>query len=100
MQSLYCGYEDAIEVFDFQRPGEGRKLATTPSKKSRDGMKGSAPFLSVISYLCLPHCYLFFTISSFFIPSLFGLLKLLSPSNLRLHSIFLLCLKKTNERNG
>lgn len=37
---LYCGYEDAIEVFDFQRPGEGTKLATTPSKKSRDGMKG------------------------------------------------------------
>ncbi|KAH8118338.1 WD40 repeat-like protein [Phellopilus nigrolimitatus] len=37
---VYCGYEDAIEVFDFQRPGEGTKLATTPSKKSRDGMKG------------------------------------------------------------
>ncbi|KAI5125038.1 hypothetical protein M0805_007462 [Coniferiporia weirii] len=37
---LYCGYEDAIEVFDFQRPGEGTKLATTPSKKSREGMKG------------------------------------------------------------
>ncbi|EJD01202.1 WD40 repeat-like protein [Fomitiporia mediterranea MF3/22] len=37
---LYCGYEDAIEVFDFQRPGEGTKIATTPSKKSRDGMKG------------------------------------------------------------
>ncbi|THG97533.1 hypothetical protein EW145_g7598 [Phellinidium pouzarii] len=37
---VYCGYEDAIEVFDFQRPGEGSKLPTTPSKKSRDGMKG------------------------------------------------------------
>jgi WD40 repeat protein len=38
--SLYCGYEDAIHVFDFQTPGEGTKLATTPSKKSKDGMKG------------------------------------------------------------
>lgn len=38
--SLYCGYEDAIEVFDFQRPGEGTKIPTTPSKKSKEGMKG------------------------------------------------------------
>ena len=86
MQSLYCGYEDAIEVFDFQRPGEGRKLATTPSKKSRDGMKGSAPFLSVTSSLCLPHCYLFFTISSFFIPSLS--LSIVSPSLIYYSHIF------------
>ncbi|OCH84361.1 hypothetical protein OBBRIDRAFT_764402 [Obba rivulosa] len=37
---LYCGFEDAIEVFDVNRPGEGRRLRTTPSKKSRDGLKG------------------------------------------------------------
>ncbi|TFK81326.1 WD40 repeat-like protein [Polyporus arcularius HHB13444] len=37
---LYCGFEDAIEVFDIHRPGEGTRLHTTPSKKSRDGLKG------------------------------------------------------------
>ncbi|KAI0712713.1 WD40-repeat-containing domain protein [Cerioporus squamosus] len=37
---LYCGFEDAIEVFDVHRPGEGTRLHTTPSKKSRDGLKG------------------------------------------------------------
>ncbi|KAH9851206.1 WD40-repeat-containing domain protein [Lenzites betulinus] len=37
---LYCGFEDAIEVFDVNRPGEGTRLHTTPSKKSRDGLKG------------------------------------------------------------
>ncbi|TDL27099.1 WD40 repeat-like protein [Rickenella mellea] len=37
---LYCGFEEAIEVFDIQRPGEGVRLATTPSRKSKDGMKG------------------------------------------------------------
>jgi len=37
---LYCGFEDAIEVFDIQSPGEGTRLRTTPSKKSRDGLKG------------------------------------------------------------
>ncbi|KAI0743065.1 WD40-repeat-containing domain protein [Daedaleopsis nitida] len=37
---LYCGFEDAIEVFDVHRPGEGTRLRTTPSKKSRDGLKG------------------------------------------------------------
>ncbi|KAH9927372.1 WD40-repeat-containing domain protein [Amylocystis lapponica] len=37
---LYCGFEDAIEVFDVQSPGEGTRLHTTPSKKSRDGLKG------------------------------------------------------------
>ncbi|KAJ7763191.1 WD40-repeat-containing domain protein [Mycena maculata] len=38
--SLYCGFEDAIEVFDLGRPGEGTRLPTSPSKKSRDGLKG------------------------------------------------------------
>ena len=37
---LYCGFEDAIEVFDVHRPGEGTRVHTTPSKKSRDGLKG------------------------------------------------------------
>ena len=37
---LYCGFEDAIEVFDLSRPGEGTRLHTTPSKKSKDGLKG------------------------------------------------------------
>jgi telomerase Cajal body protein 1 len=39
---IYCGFEDAIEVFDVQRPGndEGTRLHTTPSKKARDGLKG------------------------------------------------------------
>ena len=37
---LYCGFEDAIEIFDVQKPGEGERLPTTPSKKSKDGLKG------------------------------------------------------------
>ncbi|KDQ12768.1 hypothetical protein BOTBODRAFT_134321 [Botryobasidium botryosum FD-172 SS1] len=37
---LYCGFQDAIEEFDLSRPGDGTRLHTTPSKKSRDGMKG------------------------------------------------------------
>ncbi|KZV68763.1 hypothetical protein PENSPDRAFT_507463 [Peniophora sp. CONT] len=37
---LYCGFEDAIEVFDVSAPGEGTRLPTTPSKKSKDGLKG------------------------------------------------------------
>ncbi|KZT19087.1 hypothetical protein NEOLEDRAFT_1142508 [Neolentinus lepideus HHB14362 ss-1] len=37
---LYCGFEDAIEVFDVARPGEGSRIYTTSSKKSKDGLKG------------------------------------------------------------
>jgi hypothetical protein len=37
---LYCGFENAIEVFDVSRPGEGTRIHTTPSKKSKDGLKG------------------------------------------------------------
>jgi len=44
--SLYCGYEDAIEVFDLQKPGEGSTIKTTPSKKSKDGMKGIVSSIS------------------------------------------------------
>ncbi|KAI0659486.1 WD40-repeat-containing domain protein [Cubamyces menziesii] len=43
---LYCGFEDAIEVFDIHCPGEGTRLHTTPSKKSRDGLKGIISALS------------------------------------------------------
>ncbi|KLO15902.1 WD40 repeat-like protein [Schizopora paradoxa] len=43
---LYCGYEDAIEVFDFLRPGEGTTIKTAPSKKSKDGMKGIVSSIS------------------------------------------------------
>ncbi|KAH8092214.1 WD40-repeat-containing domain protein [Cristinia sonorae] len=44
---LYCGFDDAIEVFDLHYPGEGTRLHTTPSKKSRDGLKG---IISTISF--------------------------------------------------
>jgi len=39
---IYCGFEDAIEIFDVHRPGndEGTRLYTTPSKKTKDGLKG------------------------------------------------------------
>ncbi|KAG8742098.1 hypothetical protein FRC10_002034 [Ceratobasidium sp. 414] len=41
MNKLYCGYEDAIEVFDVHCPGaEGIRLHTVPTKKSRDGLRG------------------------------------------------------------
>jgi len=41
---IYCGFEDAIEVFDVHRPGndEGTRLHTTPSKKAKDGLKGQS----------------------------------------------------------
>ncbi|KIJ51341.1 hypothetical protein M422DRAFT_43897 [Sphaerobolus stellatus SS14] len=37
---IYCGFHNAIEVFDVNRPGEGERMLTTPSKKSRSGLKG------------------------------------------------------------
>ncbi|KAF8518200.1 WD40-repeat-containing domain protein [Gautieria morchelliformis] len=37
---LYCGFQDAIEVFDINYPGEGERIFTSPSKKSRSGLKG------------------------------------------------------------
>ncbi|KAF6762429.1 hypothetical protein DFP72DRAFT_558231 [Ephemerocybe angulata] len=39
-ERLYCGFEDAIEVFDVGCPGEGIRRHTSPSKKSKDGLKG------------------------------------------------------------
>ncbi|QRV85263.1 WD40 domain-containing protein [Ceratobasidium sp. AG-Ba] len=41
MNRLYCGFEDAIEIFDVHNPGvEGTRLHTVPTKKSRDGLRG------------------------------------------------------------
>ncbi|KAH7108389.1 WD40-repeat-containing domain protein [Auriculariales sp. MPI-PUGE-AT-0066] len=37
---LYCGHRDAFEVFDLHRPGEGDRVHTISSRKSKDGMKG------------------------------------------------------------
>ncbi|KAF9233382.1 hypothetical protein BU15DRAFT_90379 [Melanogaster broomeanus] len=51
---LYCGFEDAIEIFDVQRPGEGHRLQTTPSKKSKDGLKG---IISTIAFSLSPDYY-------------------------------------------
>jgi hypothetical protein len=47
---LYCGFEDAIEVFDLWRPGEGTRLPTTPGKKSKDGLKGIISALAFVLY--------------------------------------------------
>ncbi|KAF8526025.1 WD40 repeat-like protein [Hysterangium stoloniferum] len=40
ISKIYCGFQDAIEVFDINYPGEGERIFTTPSKKSRTGLKG------------------------------------------------------------
>lgn len=39
--SLYCGFDNAIEIFDVGRPGdEGYRMKTTRTRSSRDGQKG------------------------------------------------------------
>ncbi|CEQ42186.1 SPOSA6832_03976, partial [Sporobolomyces salmonicolor] len=39
--SLYCGFDNAIEIFDLSAPGaEGYRLQTTPTRGSRQGQKG------------------------------------------------------------
>ncbi|GAA5933868.1 WD40 repeat domain-containing protein [Sporobolomyces koalae] len=39
--SLYCGFDNAIEILDVSRPGEaGFRLKTTPNRTSRTGQKG------------------------------------------------------------
>ncbi|KAG6881296.1 hypothetical protein C0993_002053, partial [Termitomyces sp. T159_Od127] len=45
---LYCGFLDAIEVFDVSRPGSGTRLPTTPSRKSKDGLKGIISALAFV----------------------------------------------------
>ncbi|KAL1926903.1 hypothetical protein VTP01DRAFT_5233 [Rhizomucor pusillus] len=38
---IYCGYENMIEIFDIQRPGqESIKIPTLPTRKSKNGQKG------------------------------------------------------------
>ncbi|ORY06980.1 WD40 repeat-like protein [Basidiobolus meristosporus CBS 931.73] len=45
---LYCGFNNAIHIFDTARPGRDcSKIATTPSRKSRKGQKG---VISCISF--------------------------------------------------
>jgi telomerase Cajal body protein 1 len=39
---LYCGFQDAIEVFDVNAPGEGLRWRLTPSKKTKSGQKGAS----------------------------------------------------------
>jgi len=52
---MYCGFEDAIEVFDVHRPGndQGTRLHTTPSKKAKDGLKGEStlPYIGSRGFL-------------------------------------------------
>ncbi|KAJ8463866.1 hypothetical protein ONZ45_g17433 [Pleurotus djamor] len=51
MDRLYCGFEDAIEVFDLGAPGHpGTRLHTSPSKKSKDGLKGIVAALAFTPY--------------------------------------------------
>ncbi|GAA5913377.1 hypothetical protein JCM6882_004104 [Rhodosporidiobolus microsporus] len=39
--SLYCGFENAIEIFDVSTPGAaGHRLNTTPTRSSKSGQKG------------------------------------------------------------
>ncbi|KAI8089540.1 WD40-repeat-containing domain protein [Halteromyces radiatus] len=39
---IYCGYENMIEIFDLNTPGNNisTKIATTPNRKSKKGQKG------------------------------------------------------------
>ncbi|KAI9275935.1 WD40-repeat-containing domain protein [Phascolomyces articulosus] len=38
---IYCGYENTIEIFDVQRPGqESQKIPTIPQKRTKEGQKG------------------------------------------------------------
>lgn len=40
---FYCGFQDAIEIFDITRPGaSGHRQHMSPSKKNKSGMKGSS----------------------------------------------------------
>ncbi|PVF91744.1 WD40 repeat-like protein [Serendipita vermifera] len=45
-ERIYCGFLDAIEVFDVASPGEGTRLLTIPTKKSKDGLRGIISALS------------------------------------------------------
>ncbi|KAG2029939.1 hypothetical protein BDR03DRAFT_995026 [Suillus americanus] len=54
----YCGFEDAIGIFDIQQPGEGDRLPIMPSKKSKDGLEG------IISSIAFSSSYDYYAISS------------------------------------
>ncbi|PVF91746.1 hypothetical protein CPB86DRAFT_718900 [Serendipita vermifera] len=43
---IYCGFLDAIEVFYLASPGEGTRILTIPTKKSKDGLRGIISALS------------------------------------------------------
>ncbi|KII94406.1 hypothetical protein PLICRDRAFT_133117 [Plicaturopsis crispa FD-325 SS-3] len=60
---LYCGFEDAIEIFDVHRPGEGTRLHTTPTKQSKEGLRG------IISALAFSNNYDFYAAGSFSVSS-------------------------------
>ena len=48
--SLYCGFENAVEIFDVARPGEaGFRMQTTPTRSSRSGQKGKPARLFLIA---------------------------------------------------
>lgn len=52
--SLYCGFENAIEIFDVGSPGaEGYRLHTTPTRSSREGQKGAIRCLLYLLYRAL-----------------------------------------------
>ncbi|KAG0667584.1 hypothetical protein C6P46_000121 [Rhodotorula mucilaginosa] len=49
--SLYCGFENAIEIFDVARPGvAGFRMQTTPTRSSRSGQKGVISSLAFSPY--------------------------------------------------
>ncbi|GAA5866550.1 hypothetical protein JCM3774_004011 [Rhodotorula dairenensis] len=49
--SLYCGFENAVEIFDVSRPGEaGFRMHTTPTRSSRSGQKGIISSLAFSPY--------------------------------------------------
>ncbi|KAG1894097.1 uncharacterized protein F5891DRAFT_962053, partial [Suillus fuscotomentosus] len=52
--------EDAIENFDVQQPGEGDRLPTTPSKKSKHDLKGK----TLISSVAFSSSYDYYAIGS------------------------------------
>lgn len=45
--SIYCGYENMIEIFDVQRPGQGSKIPTIPNRKSKQGQKGRVVWICI-----------------------------------------------------
>ncbi|KAG1836501.1 hypothetical protein DFJ58DRAFT_669622, partial [Suillus subalutaceus] len=71
---LYCGFEDAIKIFDIQQPGEGDRLPTTPSEKSKDGFKGKIlhfldrmnvdPISGIVSSIAFSSSYDYYAIGS------------------------------------